>query len=103
MKDRLETIIKEYLKKEYGNENVFPKPVLEGLAEAINEKRWEIYSAVDEEYDLEDIETIAEEREYELTQDEKSLILHRYKKLGDTDIELLYDIVDEVVDKRKEK
>ena len=102
MKDRLEKIIKDYMVKQFGNEDVLPKPVLTGLAEEINNHRWEIHTMVQEEYDMEDIEEVAKSNAYELTDDEKSRILHRYKKLEDSNLDLLYDIVEEVYNERGE-
>ena len=102
MKDRIETIIKDYLVKEYGNGEALPKPVLNGLVDVIYEHRWEIHTLVQEEYDMEDIEQIAEDNAYELTDDEKSCILHRYKKIEDSNLDILYDIVEEVYNERGE-
>lgn len=103
MKDRIETIIKDYLVKQFGNEDALPKMVLSGLAEELNEHRWEFHTIVQEEYDMEDIEDVAAANEYELTKEEKERILHRYKKLENGNLDLLYDIVDEVVNEREEK
>lgn len=103
MQDRIETIIRDYFVKEYGNGDALPKPVLSGLADVINEHRWEIHSMVQEEYDMEDIEDVASANEYELTKEEKETALYRYKKLEDSNLDLLYSIVDEVVKTRKEK
>ena len=103
MKDRIETIIRDWLVKEFGNGDALPKPVLSGLADELNNHRWEFHSLVQEEYDMEDIENVAAANEYELTDREKDRILHRYKKLEDGNLDLLYDIVDEVVKEREEK
>lgn len=103
MKDRIEEIIKKYLVNQFGNEDALPKMVLSGLAEELNEHRWEFHTLVQEEYDMEDIEDVAAANEYELTKEEKERILHRYKKLEDGNIDLLYDIVDEVYNEREEK
>lgn len=103
MKDRIETIIKDYLVKQFGNEDALPKMVLSGLAEELNEHRWEFHTLVQEEYDMEDIEDVAAANEYDLTEKEKERILYRYKKIEDNNLDLLYDIVDEVVREREEK
>lgn len=103
MKDRIETIIKDYLVKEYGNENALPKPVLNGLVDTIYDHSSEIHSMVQEEYDLEDIDMMAESHEVELTDEERSLILHRYKNLEDGNLDTLSYIIDEVVEDREEK
>lgn len=103
MKDRIEEIIKDYLVEQFGNEDVIPKLMLSGIAEKLDAHRWEFHSLVQEEYDMEDIENVADENGYKLTENEKNHILHRYKKLEDSNIDLLYDIVEEVVKEREEK
>lgn len=102
MKDRIETIIRDWLVKEFGNGDALPKLVLSGLAEEINNHRWEIHTMVQEEYDMEDIEDVASANAYELTKEEKERILHRYKKLEDSNLDLLCDIVEEVYNERGE-
>ena len=96
MKDRIEKIIKNYLVNEYGNENALPKPVLNGLVDVIMEHKYEIHSMVQEEYDLEDIDATAEEMEVELTDDQRMNALHRYKKLENSNLDLLWDIINDV-------
>lgn len=103
MQERIEKIIKDWLVKEFGNGDALPKPVLSGLAEEIVNHRWEIHTMVQEEYDMEDIEDVASANAYELTKEEKERILHRYKKLEDSNLDLLYDIVEEVYNERGEK
>lgn len=103
MKDRIEEIIKNYLVKQFGNEDALPKLVLSGIADELNNHRWEFHTMVQEEYDMEDIEDVAESKEYDLTKEEKERVLHRYKHLEDSNIDLLYDIVEEVYNERKEK
>ena len=102
MQERIENIIKGYLTKKFGNEDALPKPMLSGIAEELNEHRWEFHTLVQEEYDMEDIEDVAAANEYELTKEEKERVLHRYKKLEDSNLDLLYDIVEEVYNERKE-
>lgn len=103
MKDRIEKIIKDYLVKQFGNEDALPKMVLSGIAEELAEHRWEFHTMVQEEYDMEDIEDVAGSKEYDLTKEEKERVLYRYKHLEDSNIDLLYDIVEEVYNERKEK
>ena len=103
MQDRIETILRDYLVKTFKNENAIPNLLLKGIAEEITEHRWEIYNLVQEEYDWDDIETLAESNNIELTQDEKDLVMHRYKKLEDSKIENLSYIIDDVVAEREEK
>lgn len=103
MKDNIETIIRDYLVKQFGNEDALPQMVLSGIAEELAEHRWLFHSLVQEEYDMEDIEDVASANAYELTKEEKERVLHRYKKLEDSNLDLLYDIVEEVYNERGEK
>lgn len=102
MKDRIEKIIKDYLVKQFGNEDAIPKMVLSGIADELNEHRWEFHTLVQEEYDMEDIDSVASANAYDLTKEEKDRILHRYKKVEDSNLDLLYDIVEEVYNERGE-
>lgn len=101
MKDRIVGIIKNYLANEYGNEDALPKPVLNGLAEAIDERRYEIYEAVRKEYLMEDIIGIENDLEEELTDDEFSIVINRFEKYDNGNMDLLWDIVNDVVSDRK--
>ena len=103
MKERIEHIIKEYLSKEYGREDVIPGLMLSGIADEIDKHRWEFHAIVQEEYDMEDIDSIAEENEYKLTMEEKKRILHRFKKIEDSNLDQLSYIIDEVVQEREDK
>lgn len=67
------------------------------LAHELYNKRWAIYSAVQEEFDIEDIERKAEQKGVSLTKDQVNLALHRYSKLEDNRLEELDYIIDEVV------
>lgn len=100
-RDRIEQMIKEYFIREYGNENALPGPVLNGIVDEICKHRWEIHSRVDEEYDLEDIDRAAEDKDIELTDEERGTVLHRYNKLEDDRVSYLYDIIDEIVKERE--
>lgn len=100
MQERIETIIREWLKEQFGNDKALPELVLSGLAKEIVEHRWEIYTMVQEEYDMDDIETMAEANDVELTDDEKSLALHRYKKCEDSNLDILSTIIDDIVSER---
>ena len=103
MKERIEHIIKEYLSKEYGREDVIPGLMLSGIADEIDKHRWEFHAIVQEEYDMEDIDSIAEENKYKLTKEEKERILHRFKKIEDSNLDQLSYIIDEVVQEREDK
>lgn len=100
MQDRIETIIKQWMEREFKNEQALPDVVVKSLAEELNAHRYEIHSHVQQEYHMEDIEDAAAAGDVVLTQYEKDLILHRYEKLEDGNLDLLYDIIDEVVDAR---
>ena len=103
MKDRLETIIRDWLNTEFKNPDALPGLVISGLAEEINNHRWEIHSNVQEEYDMEDIDTMAESNEVKLTEDERLRALHRYRKLEDSNLDTLSYIIDEIVNERGKK
>lgn len=104
MKDRVETIIRDWLNETFKNPDALPKPVLSGLAEEISKHKYEFHRDVQDEYDMEDIEYAAEEREgVVLTEDEKLRALHRYQKTKESDLETLSYIVDEILDEREEK
>ncbi len=103
MIDRLETIIRDWLNTEFKNPDAMPGPMIKGLAEELNKHRWEIYEHVKTEYDLEDIQMIAESNAVELTKDEESLALHRYQNLEDQNLDALSYIIDEIINERKDK
>lgn len=103
MKDRIETIIRDWLNTEFHNPDALPGLVLSGLAEEINKHRWEIFNFVQEEYDIEDMISIAEDKEIELTEEEKREILHRYKKIEDSNLDVLSFIIDEVTSERNKQ
>lgn len=101
MQDRIETIIRDWLNIKFGNPDALPNLVLKGLAEEIYKHRWEIHRSVQEEYDMEDIDLTAENMAVELTEDERLRVLHRYKKIEDSNLETLSYIVEEVIDERE--
>lgn len=103
MKDRIETIIRDWSNTEFKNPDALPGLVISGLAEEINNHRWEIHSNVQEEYDMEDIDTMAESNEVKLTEDERLRALHRYRKLEDSNLDTLSYIIDEIVNERGKK
>ena len=103
MKDRIATIMRDWLSTEFKNANAIPKPMLDGLAEEIDKHRWEIYRYTQEEYELEDIDVICENEGYELTKDEKDTVLHRYHNSEYQDMETLSYLVRMVVGEREQK
>lgn len=103
MKDRLETIIRDWLNTEFDNPEAIPGLMISGLAEEINKHRWEIHSRVDDEYRMEDIDTVAEANNVELTENEKKIALDRYRNLEDSNMDELSYIIDEIAMNRGEK
>ena len=103
MKDRIETIIRDWLNITFNNPNALPKPILSGLAEEIDKHRWEIYRYTKDEYDMEDIETLAENEGVELTADEKSIVLHRYQNSEYQDMDTLSYLVHLVIKERERR
>lgn len=100
MKDRIETIIRDWLNTTFGNPDAIPSLMVKGLAEEINNHRWEIHTAVQEEYDLEDIDYVAENNEIELTPEERQTALYRYKKMEDPNLDTLSYIINEIATER---
>lgn len=105
MQDRIETIIRDWLNKEFKNPKAIPGLMVKGLAEEINSHRWEIYENVRDEYDLEDISMVAENNDITLTKDEESYVFNRYRKAQEyeSSIDILDEIINEVIDQRKNK
>lgn len=103
MKDRIETIIRDWLNKEFKNPSAIPTPMLKGLAEEIDKHRWEIYRFVKEEYDLEDIEMVAKDKEIELTDEELKIVLHKYQNSDYQDTDTIDYLVDRIIEMRKEQ
>ena len=105
MKDRIETIIRDWLNKEFKNPSAIPGPMLKGLAEEIDKHRWEIYSYTKDEYDLEDIEMVADNKKIELSKDEQEIALNRYKRVQEyeSSLDMLDEIVDKIIESRKEQ
>lgn len=101
MEERIEQIITEWLKKEFNNERAFPKVVVSGLANEINKHRWEIHNRVQREYDMDDIRSIAEDKNVNLTDEEISTVLHRYGKIENSNLESLDYIIEDVINDRK--
>lgn len=95
-KDRIETIIRDWLNTEFHNPDALPGLVISGLAEEIYKHRYEMYEDVQDEYDTEDVEDIEEEKNIKLTADQKRRAIWRWRKEKDTPLDILYDIIDEI-------
>ena len=102
MEDRLKTIIRDWLNVTFGNPDALPTPVLNGLAEEIDKHRWEIYRFTKDEFDLEDIDMVAENEGIELTKEERDTILHKYQDSEYQDMDTISDLIS-IYAKRKEK
>lgn len=105
MKDRIETIIRDWLNATFGNPDAIPSLMVKGLAEEIDKHRWEIYENVRDEYDLEDINMVAENNNIKLTKNEESYALNRYRKAQEyeSSMDVLDEIVNEVIVQRENK
>lgn len=101
MQDRIETIIRDWLNKEFKNPKAIPGLMVKGLAEEINNHRWEIYRYVKEEYDLEDIEQAANDKEVELTDEEMEIVLHKYQDSDYQDVDTISWLIDRIVETRE--
>ena len=103
MEDRLKTIIRDWLNETFGNPDALPTPVLNGLAEKIEKHRWEIYNFTKSEYDMEDIERAAADREIELTDEEAKIVLNEYQNSDYQDIDTIDYFLERIIETRKEK
>lgn len=103
MKDRIETIIRDWLNKEFKNPSAIPGPMLKGLAEEIDKHKWEIYNFVKTEYDLEDIARVEADKEIELTDEEAEIVLHKYQDSEYQDVDTISYLIDRIIETRKEQ
>ena len=106
MEDRIETIIRDYLNKEFKNPDAIPGLLIKGIAKEINDHRYEIHSYVKDEYDEDSIDMVAEDKGIELTKAEKEYALKRYRKAQDYDDnsgEYLDEIMNEIMILRGEE
>lgn len=102
MKDRIQTIIRDWLNTTFDNPDAIPKLVVAGLADEIDKHRWEIYRFTKEEYDLEDIDMVADNKDVELTDDERLRVLHNYQNSEYQDSDTIDYFIDEVMRAREE-
>lgn len=104
VKEEIERVIRKYLAETFKDKDALPNVMIEGLAEAIASDRWNIYALVDQECIYMDIDMVASDKEVELSNEEKGVACHRYRKIRDNDdsIQYLYDIIDEIVEGRKQ-
>ena len=100
-KDRIETIIRDWLNEQFHNSDALPGLIISGLAEELYKHRYEIYEDVQDEYDTEDVESIEEEKNIKLTEDQKRRALWRWRKERDTSLDILYDIIDEISQEKR--
>ena len=102
MEDRIQTIIRDWLNTTFDNPNAIPKLMVVGLADEINKHRWEIYRFVKEEYDLEDIERVANDKGIMLTDEEMEIVLHKYQDSEYQDIDAIDFLLGRIIEMRKE-
>lgn len=100
-KDRIETIIRDWLNTEFHNPDALPGLVISGLAEKIYKHRYEMYEDVQDEYDIEDVELIEKEKGIKLTADQKRRAIWRWRKEKETSLNILYDIIDEISQEKR--
>lgn len=103
MEERIKEIIEAWLEKEFKNKNAIPGLVVSGLATEILNHRWEIYRYVKNEYDLEDINRAAEDREIELTDEEADIVLNKYQDSEYQDVDTIDYLLDRIIEMRKEE
>lgn len=99
--ERVETIIQDWLGKEFGNRDALPGLVLKGLAEEIFNHRDEFHDAVKAEYLIDDIKSIAESEETELTKEEIERAVSRYYKIEDSYWDDLTSVVLDIISDRE--
>lgn len=87
LKSYLEKIIKDFQEGHDTCDGV-------ALAELIYTNRFAIHSAVQEEYDMEDVMSIARDKGVNLTKEQLSHVLYRYGKVEDDKLEQLSYIID---------
>lgn len=87
LKSYLEKIIKDFQEGHDTCDGV-------ALAHELYNKRWAIHSAVQEEYDREDVMSIAKDKGMNLTKEQLNHVLYRYGKVEDDKLEQLSYIID---------
>lgn len=103
MEERVEGILISWFEREFGNRNALPGVLIKGIAEEICRHKYEIFEQVNNEYLLDDIDFVAHNEDVELTEEEKQRALDRYKRVENSNIEVLSYIITDIVRNRKEK
>ena len=103
VKDRVETIIRDWLNTELHNPDAIPGLMVSGIAEEINKHRWDIHSRVEEEYKQEDIDSIEESMGIKLTSKEREKVLRQYDRVDDQVLDTLGIIIEDVISERDRK
>lgn len=101
--NEFEKIILEWMDKEFKNKDAMPKVLVSSLAAELASKAYVIHSLVDKEYDLEDIDYVAENRGEELTDEERQEILERYRNIESHSIEDIEEVMSWVLKQREKK
>ena len=105
MEDMIATIIRNWLQKEFGNPDAIPNLVIMGLSKEICEHGWEIYHAMQNEYDGEDIDYAANSHGIELDEKEKEYVMGLYQKEKEYNSasDMLGEFMERVIEYRKIK
>ena len=101
MTDRIATIIRDWMNKEFNNPDALPSLAVKSLAEEINNHRWEIYQEVREEYAWDDVDTMCENKGEELTEEEKREVIRRFRNVEDSGLDTYSCLIDDVIRERK--
>lgn len=90
----IDKIIYNWVKENFGEaEALDPSWSIIELAHELAKHKHELHQAIQEEYDLEDVETVAEGEGIELTDEEKELALHRLDKAENDRMATLTNII----------
>lgn len=101
--DKYEDIIRHWLRETFGNEDALPNLILKGLSQELASHGWEVCQHIRKEYDLEDINRAAVDREIELTDEEAEIVLNKYQDSEYQDVDTIDYLLDIVIEMRKEK
>lgn len=101
MQDRIEEIILNHLENVYHNRDALPSLVVKGLAEEIENHRWEIFDYTRKENMMEDIVGVSEELEVELTDEETEYVFNTFWNSDYQDMDSLRDLISNVVYERE--
>lgn len=79
MTEQFRTIIYNWVKQNFGeSEAEDPSWSIEALAEELDKHKYDIYREVERQYLMDDCETVAEDMEVELTDEEKQVVVDEF-------------------------